>query len=195
MRFKVVLIGMVLSAAPFAFSQIAPSATSSGIPLTVGFGYSNYYTDWSAYESGLTLWVDVSLTNVVPSRMHGLGIELEARDLNFDRTGDVPALKEYTGAGGPVYYWRHYRNVEPYGKFLLGIAGINFNNKPGDNYTHDTRTVYEGGGGAQYRVFRNVWVRGEYDYQFWPDFIHHHTFNPRGLSVGVNYDLSRIHSH
>jgi len=194
MRLKLALLGLFLSAASAAYPQIAPSATQGGIPLTVGVGYSNFYTDWSQYESGATLWLDWAVYRV-PRYFEGLGVEAEARDLNFDRTGDNPKLREDTAVGGPVYFWRHYRRFDPYGKFLLGLGSIDFTNpRPHDYYTHDTRTVYAPSGGAEYRMWRNVWVRGEYEYQFWPDFINHHTFNPKGLSIGVTYDLGHMHS-
>lgn len=191
MRLKLVLLGVMFAAATSAFPQTAPSATQGGIPLTVGFGYSNFYTDWSAYESGTTIWVDWGV-NSLPRRLEGLSVEVEARDLSFNKTGDNPNLKEETGVGGPVYYWHHYRKFEPFGKYLIGLGGIYFSNKPGDPYTHDTRTVMAPGGGAQYRVWRNVWVRGEYEYQMWPDFIHGHTFNPKGLTAGVTYDIGHM---
>jgi opacity protein-like surface antigen len=193
MRLKLVLAGIVFSTAVTAFPQAAPSALQSGIPLTVGFGYSNFYTDWSAYEGGLTLWLDWDL-NQMPRRLHGLGLEAEARDLNFERTGDVPKLREYTLGGGPIYHYRRFNKVDPYGKFIMSIGHIEFNNRPGDYYTHDSRTVYAPGGGAAYRVWRNVAVRGEYEYQIWPDFLRHHAFNPKGFSFGVTYDLGHIHS-
>lgn len=193
MRLKLALLGLVLSAATAAYPQIAPSATQGGIPLSVGVGYSNFYTDWSAYESGDVLWLDWALYRI-PRRLEGLGVEAEARDLNFNRTGDNAKLREDTAAGGPVYYWQHYRRFQPYGKFLIGLASIDFSNRPGDNYTHDTRTVMAPGGGGEYRLWRNVWVRGEYEYQMWPDFIHHNTFNPKGFSVGASYDLGHMHS-
>jgi len=193
MRLKLALIGLFLSAASAAYPQIAPSATQGGFPLSVGFGYSNFYTDWSRYESGLTTWLDWDLDHI-PRRLEGLGLEAQARDLYFDRTGDNPNLSEYTLGGGPVYRWRHYRRFQPYGKVVFSLGHITFNNKPGDYYTHDTRTVTAPGGGASYRMWRNVWVRGEYEYQMWPDFLHHHTFNPKGLSVGVSYDLGHLHT-
>ncbi len=141
----------------------------------------------------MTLWIDWNRLPL-PQRLRGLGFEIEGRDLFFEKTGDVPALKEYTFGGGPIYHWRHFRKTDLFGKFVLGLGHIEFNNIPGDYYTHDSRTVYEPGGGASYRVWRNFSVRGEYDYQIWPDFLRHHAFNPYGITAGVNYDLGHIRS-
>lgn len=193
MRLKLFLAGIMLSTAVTAFPQAAPSATQSGIPLTVGFGYSNFYTDWSGYESGLTLWLDWDL-NQMPRMLHGLGIEIEARDLDFSRTGDVPKLREYTAGGGAIYHYRRFKRIDPYGKFLISTGHIEFNNRPGDFYTHDSRTDFAMGGGGDYRVWRNVSVRGDYEYQIWPHFLRDHAFNPKGFSIGASYDLGHIHS-
>ena len=190
MRLKFAVPGLFLGLAIPAFSQVAPSAMQGGTPITFGAAISTFYTDYSRYESGPTLWVDWNLYRG-PSLLQGLSIEAEVRDLNYDRTGDNPGLRETTGEGGAVYHWRHWERIQPYGKFLLGYGGIHFTNRPGDNYTHDTRTVFASGGGGDFRLWRGFSVRGDYEYQFWPDFFHGHTFNPEGFTVGASYDLGR----
>jgi len=191
MRFKLALAGVLLSTALAGFSQTAPSAVQGGIPLSVGFGYSNFYTDWSGYEGGLTLWIDWNRLPV-PRQLQGLGIEVEARDLSFERTGDDPKLKEYTFGGGPIYHWRKFKRTDLYGKFLISHGHIEWTTAtPGDTYTHDTRADIAPGGGASYRLWQGISVRGDYEYQFWTNFLHHHAMNPKGFTVGVNYDLGR----
>jgi opacity protein-like surface antigen len=125
--------------------------------------------------------------------MRGIGIEVQGRDLNFARTGDVPKLRQDTAEGGAIYRWNHYRNFHPYGKFLMGFGSIDFNNKVDPYYTHETRTVIASGGGAEYRVWRNVWVRGDYEYQFWTHFYHDHAMNPDGFTIGAVYDFKHMH--
>lgn len=180
-----------VSASIPAFSQVAPEGAVGGLPLTVGVGYSNYHTDWSGRLGGPVCWVNWNFYNA-PSLLHGLGIEVEGRDLNFERTGGDPKLRMDTIAAGAIYTWRHYHRVHPYTKFLLGYGSIDFTSFD-PNYTHDSRTVYAPGGGLEYRVFRNVWVRGDYEYQIWPDFFHHHAFNPNGFVIGASYDLRKFH--
>ena len=188
---KALLVVLLVSTAIPAFSQIAPAATEGGLPLTVGVGYSNYYTDWSGRLSGPMLWADWNFYRG-PSLLHGFGIEVEARDLNYGRTGGDPTLRMDTAGGGPIYTWRHYRKFRPYGKFLIGYGSIDFNiGVP--NYKHDSRTVYAPAGGLEYRVARNVWVRGNYEYQIWTDFFNHHALNPQGFTVGAAYDFGGIH--
>jgi hypothetical protein len=191
MRFKFVIAGIFLAAALPALSQTAPAATQGGIPITVGYGYSNFYTDWSGYESGSTLWID---WNRVPP-IHGLAIELQGRDLDYAKTGDNPNLREVTVGGGPVYFLHYWKRLSPYAKLDISYGRIDFSNRPGDPYTHDSRTVTGPTGGAAFRMIGNFWVRGEYEYQFWPHFLHNHTFNPKGFTVGLAYDLGRFHSH
>lgn len=57
------------------------------------------------------------------------------------------------------------------------------------NYLHDTRTIYSSAGGVDYRFSGHIVIRGDYEYQFWTHFIHNHTMNPQGLTIGVNYDF------
>lgn len=193
MQLKSAFTILFLTASLPLFSQVAPSATREGLPLVVGAGFSDYYSDWNGRLDGPTVWADWNFDQL-PSFLHGLGIEVEGRDLNYGRTGHVPALRQDTAEGGAIYTWHHYRNIRPYTKFLLGIGSIDFGHIT-PTYSHDTRTVYTPGGGLEYRVWRHVWVRGDYEYQFWTDFFHHHAMNPNGFTVGASYDFRRIHAH
>jgi opacity protein-like surface antigen len=191
---KTLLAALVVSASIPALSQTVPEATAGGLPLSVGVGYSNFYTDWSTDWSGRLqgpmLWADWNFYRA-PSFLRGFGIEVEGRDLNY---GGVGNLRQDTAEGGAIYTWRHYRNFHPYGKFLAGIGSIDFNvNIP--NYKHDSRTVYASGGGVEYRACRNVWVRGDYEYQFWTDFFGYHALNPNGFTIGASYNFRRIGRH
>jgi opacity protein-like surface antigen len=191
MRLKFIFAGLFLAAALPAFSQVVPSASQGGIPITVGLGFSNFYSDWSGYLSGATIWIDWDDLGV--RKLRGLGIEAEGRDLNYNRTGDQPKLRQDTGSGGLIYHWKHFERVQPDAKFLIGLGSIDWNNHYNPYYTHDTRAVLSPGGGAEYRVWRNVWVRGDYEYQFWMHFYHDHAMNPEGFTAGVTYDLGHIH--
>ena len=192
MRVNLVLAALFLVASFPAFSQVAPTATNdSGFPLVVGVGFSNFYTDWSGRLDGVTVWADSDFYRG-PSFLHGFGIEAQGRDLNFGRTGTDPKLRLDTAALGAIYTWRHYRNFQPYAKFLGGILSIDFTDTP--TYSHDTRTDYAPGGGVEYRVGRNVRVRADYEYQFATDFFNHHALNPNGVTVGASYDFGHIHA-
>ncbi len=193
MRLKFAVAGIFLALAIPAFPQAAPSAMQGGLPITFGAAVSTFYTDYSGYESGPNVWLDWNLSRGY-GLLQGFSIEAQGRDLNYDRTGDNPKLRETTGEGGPIYHWRHWNRIQPYGKFLLGFGSMDFSNKPGDLYTHDTRTVYASGGGGDFRLWHGLSFRGDYEYQFWPDFFHRHTFNPQGITLGASYDLGRMHA-
>ena len=189
MNIKILLTALVVSAAVPAYGQVQPAATESRLPLTLGLGFSSYDTDWSGYLSGPSFWADWRFRHV-PDRLRGIGVEVEGRDLNYHRTGVVPNLRMDTAGGGPVYIWQHSGRFQPYAKFLVEFGSIDFMIQGVSNYTHDTRVVRSPGGGLNYRVFRGVWVRGDYEYQFWPDLGHGHTLTPEGFTIGVAYDLS-----
>jgi opacity protein-like surface antigen len=186
--------GLFASALIPAVSQVVPGGEGGGLPLTVGVGYSNYHTDWSGRLGGPMLWADWYFFNA-PSLLRGIGIEVEGRDLNFGRTGADPKLRMDTAAGGPIYRWRHYRRVHPYAKFLMGLGSIDFSPINGNalGYTHDTRTIFAPAVGLDYHVYQNLWVRGNYEYQFWPHFFNDHALNPNGFTISAAYDFRGPH--
>jgi hypothetical protein len=96
-------------------------------------------------------------------------------------------MRQDTGEGGAIYAWNHYRNFRPYGKFLAGIGSIDF--PPVGTYSHDTFLVTSFGGGAEYRIWRHVWVRGDYEYQAWHHTFGPHDLNPNGVTIGASYDF------
>src|ERR1700746_686557 len=162
MYWKVLLAVLFFCSSVPAHSQVVPTAEKPGLPLSIGAGYSNFNTDWLGRISGTTVWIDWSFYRA-PSFLNRLGIELEGRDLSYGITANLP-LRYDTIGGGPIYKWR-YRRFAPYGKFFLEYGNVDF--PPFGNYSHDTRTVYAPGGGLDYRVSRSIWVRGDYEYQFW----------------------------
>ena len=191
---KILLAVVAFMMAIPTMAQIAPQAKVPSIPITVGVGYSNYHTDWSGRLSGPSLWIDWSI-NRGPSSLKGLGVEVEARDLNYERTGTTPNLRMDTAAGGVIYSMRRFRNINPYGKFLVGFGSVDFTLPNYPNYSHDTRTVIAPGGGADFRVYQGLLVRANYEYQFWPNFFHYHALNPSGFTVGVAYDMGGHRAH
>jgi hypothetical protein len=186
-----VLLLILFGVCSNAFGQVVPHAKEGGLPLTVGLAYSNFHTDWSGRLSGSMVWANWHFGFRRP--YDGLGVEIEARDLNYGRTGPSPLdpkLRQQTATIGPIYNGRHYYGFQPYAKFMVGLGGIYFSppsNFP--NYTHDTRTVFVPGGGLNCQVHGPFSIRGDYEYQFWPSFLRNHTLNPNGFSVGASYDF------
>jgi hypothetical protein len=178
-----------LTASIPAFSQVVPAATGSGssLPLVVGGGISDFDLDWGEGRrmAGFSAWVDWNFDRV-PRVLRGIGIEAEGHDINLARPSSLTKLRQDTGLGGVTYHYRHFRNIDPYVKMMGGIGSIDFPSK-NPLYTHDTFNVYAPGGGLDYRVWRHVWARADYEYQFW-----HHTFGnndltPQGFTFGASY--------
>ena len=217
-----VLAALLVCATCSAPAQSAAAATgvrvhtgfSAGVGLS-GFnpdngpGYSVYNPSYGhGHLLGGTLWIDYTLPHV-PSILRGIGLEVEARDLNYGRSATQPAnLRQDIASGGVIYSLPRYRNFRPYGKFMMGFGNadeeaiINSNGLPLAVRWNDSRNFTSGGGGFDYRVYRNVWMRVDYEYQSWPDFYKHAggnppagLLNPQGFTVGAIYHFSPRHTH
>ena len=174
-----------------ASAQTVPSAYQGNLPFTVGIGVSNFNVDWNQNRMyGITA-IGQWHPGMLPRVLYGLGLDGEFRDIDFGRSSTISSnFEEKTIAGGPIYNWHHYRNFQPYAKFLLGYGSINFRGSV-PSYTHDNRNIYAPGLGVQYRLLQHVWVRGEYEYQTWPD-LFGKNFHPQGFTLGASYDFRSI---
>jgi hypothetical protein len=140
-----------------------------------------------------------------PGVLRGLGVELEGRDINFalpavlsnSAVGDSGTnLRQDTALGGVIYHWRRYRRVRPYGKVLAGLGSIDFPPLPASPawYRHDDRTIVALGAGADLHVWRAVWIRADWEYQFWPNlFGDPHSLTPSGVTLGAVYDFKGLY--
>jgi opacity protein-like surface antigen len=179
-----------------ALAQAVPSATKTELPLAIGAGVSGYNPDWGhGHLLGGTLWLDYT-PNRVPSLLHGIGLEIAARDLNYGRSSTQPNLREDVAEAGVIYSWRRFRNFRPYGRLLKGYGNIDYG--LAKERLHDSRTVTSVGGGMEFRAARCVWVRVDYEYQFWPDMIFKNSkpvasIHPQGFTAGVLYHFNRPH--
>jgi opacity protein-like surface antigen len=193
------LAALFVCAAYSVLAQTVPAATQNKIPLAVGAGISGYNPDYGqGHLLGGTLWIEYALPHM-PSYLSGIGLEAEGRDLNYGRSTTQPAnLREDVGEGGVIYSWPRYRNLRPYGKFMMGFGNVDYMGSNLLRY-HDSRTITSMGGGVDYRVFRSVWMRADYEYQKWPDMFKATTppgtLNPQGFTVGAMYHLSHPRSH
>jgi opacity protein-like surface antigen len=189
---------LVCSAYP-SFAQVVPAANEGRLPLSVGAGVSSFDPDWEPGRMlGITAWVDYT-PGWMPRRLRGIGIEAEGRDINYGRSSSQPAnLREDVAAGGVIYTWYRFHNFRPYGKYLMGIGNTDYESKSLAR-EHDSRTVTIAGGGVEARIFRNVWARADYEYQFWPDFFKSTNppglLNPQGVTVGASYHFNHPHFH
>jgi len=191
---KLALFVVLCSTTLPLFSQVVPAASQrSRLPIAVGIGTSDFSIDWGPGRrmEGVTAWIDWTDIPRMPRFLDGLGIDVEARDINAGRPSVVPKMRQDTAAGGLSYTVRKFGKVQPYGKYLLGFGSIEFGplrNAPA-TYTHDTRVIYAPGAGLKFQAFKSLWVRADYEYQFWPKIFGPHTLNPNGFTIGAMYAL------
>jgi len=192
MRPRPIAALLLLCASLPLFSQSSPSAQQGGWPIVIGGGLSDFATDYhgSNRMEGISAWVDWNFYTA-PHWLSGFGVEAEGHTIRFGVPGGFSQLREDTGEGGVIYTWRHYHDFHPYAKFLAGMGSIDF--PPNGSYSHDTRHTVAPGGGMEFRTYRNIWVRADYEYQFWHHIFGTHDMNPNGITIGVSYDLRHIH--
>jgi len=189
MRSKLVLAALLsLSTLP-VFAQVAPAVKIGGLPLGIGGGVSDYDLDYgpSRRMLGASAWFDYNL-------FHGIGIEAEGQYIDFDRPAVLTRMKQEAIKGGVIYRTRQVLGIRPYVKGLVGLAKIQF---PSRNplYTEDDFTMYAVGGGAEYKVWKTLFARVDYEYQFWPNVFGPRTLDPNGYTFGATYYLRGIHRH
>jgi opacity protein-like surface antigen len=198
MRFKLAAFPLLavsfLTIAVSAFSQTVPDyERKSGWPFTVGVGPVSYdpgidYGHGRMY--GFAGWFDI-YPGKLPSFMHGhLGAEGELRDISLGASASRPNMRYDTAAMGLIYVWRRLRNVRPYAKIMIGDGSVDFP-RLSPTYAHDTRTYTAPGGGLEFRIKQDLWVRADYEYQTWQALAVYGTLKPQGFTVGASYDFTR----
>jgi Outer membrane protein beta-barrel domain len=201
MRSKLVLAALLTLTTMPVVAQVAPAAKISGLPLGVGAGFTDYDTDyyrpdlpyWSGRMIGISAWADYSI-------FHGLGVEVEGTSIFANKptpfgTNITGSLKEQTVQGGIIYRYHPVYKIRPFAKALGGIGKIDF---PSTNpfYTSETSGLYSFGGGIEYKAWRTLYLRGQYEYQWWKGFRSGtQSLNPSGFSIGATYYLRGVHRH
>lgn len=190
MRSKLVLAGLLTLLTLPGLAQVAPAVKVSGLPIGIGVGLNDYSIDYGPGRRmlGISAWGDYNI-------FHGLGIEVEGMSIFADRPSEIqPQMKQNSIKGGVIYKAHPVWGIHPYAKFLGGVGEIYF---PSRNpfYTQDSFTTYGAGGGGEYKIWRTLFVRADYEYQFYKDFLGKGTLNPNGVTVGATYYLRGIHRH
>jgi hypothetical protein len=199
-RKSAIAIFFLMASLPL-FSQVMESAKGGGMQQwTIGSGFSYFSPDYgSAHLAGGTLWLDETPA-MMPQFLRGLSIDFEARDLSLDRSPNYAGLRLDTAGGGLIYRWTRFGKVRPYTKFTEGLGNLDYMTAYGTGKMHrynSGREVSGMGGGVEIRAYRAVWVRADYEYQYWPDFwISKATpdgaaLNPQGLTLGAIYHFGR----
>ena len=176
-----------------ALGQAIPAAGQQrSLPVAVGFGVSNFDLDWGWDKNGQRRMTGMTATLDAPlpgasGLLRGFGMEIEGRDINYLRPASYSNLRESTILGGSTYTWPYSRTFRPFAKYLWGIGAINFPRI--GSRSHETRVVMAPGIGLQCRLFGGLWVRGDYEYQFWRQFLPHHDLTPSGFTISTMYDF------
>ena len=185
---KLILAALFVAAVFPLHSQVTPAARQGSVPIVIGAGFSDFSLDWGPGKrmEGISAWVDW-YPNRLPAVLNGLGIEAAGHDINYGLPAGFSRMRQDTGEAGPIYTWNRYRNFRPYVKYLLGIGSIDF--PPAGAYSHDTFLVLSPAGGVEYRAWGHIWIRGDYEYQFWHQSFGPHDLNPNGFTIGASYDF------
>jgi opacity protein-like surface antigen len=198
------IVTIFVCAASIAFAQTSPDAIGSTAfsSLSIGAGFSSYNVGWTnGYMLGGTLWIDYKPNFLphtlrgLPHALRGLGVEAMARDISIETNHHSQHdMREDVASGGVIYSLPYFNRYRPYAKYLIGFGNCDYPTKYIPRY-HQTRTITSVGGGLDYRVYKGVWARADYEYQFWPDFFKyapalHETsgiLSPYGFTLGAMY--------
>jgi opacity protein-like surface antigen len=178
----VLFLAALLFIAAAAQAQVVPSAYGPRHSLWVGGEYSNMKASFP-YQTGQRLWgigafADLNVTG-------HLGVEAEARFLRFN---SFYGETEDNYLAGPRYVFGKFGKFQPCAKFLVGIGKIQYPFTIGSG----AYLALAPGGGVSYRFSPRWAIRGEYEYQFWPDspgFTNEpaHQLTPNGFNVGIAF--------
>lgn len=159
-------------------AQVRPPVEGSSITFAAGAGFSAFKTDFATHPMyGITAFGDATLHD-------RYGLEVEGRTIQFDKfANQYGSLREDTIAGGGRYVFLHGK-YKPYVKALAGIGSIDFPDLSDPTYHHDTFTIYEIGGGLDYKLRTHICLRAEYDYQRWPAWFPN-GLTPSGATIGA----------
>jgi opacity protein-like surface antigen len=189
MRSKLVLAVLVFLSTLPVLAQVAPAAKIGGLPLGVGVGMLDYNIDYASGDRmlGFSAWADYNL-------FHGMGIEVEGQTINLARPSHIQRFAQYSAKGGLIYKPRPFLGLHPYVKSLVGITQGNFSVRD-PFYVADDFLALTFGGGLEYKAYRNLFVRADYQYQFEHDYLSLHDLNPAGVTVGLTYYMRAPHRH
>jgi opacity protein-like surface antigen len=163
-----------LAATAAAKGQVAPAVTYPKYSFQLGGEFSIYKPDYGPQNLyGFGAYADLDFHRWI-------GIEAESRALFLNKYGGK--LQTYTGGGGPRIFYR-YGKFTPYAKVVVEFGSITF---PNHTFDHATMVLYGIGGGLDYNLSHRVSVRGEFQWQRWPDFLNN-GLTPYGFNIGAAY--------
>lgn len=187
-----VVVALFAAATCSVSSQSNPAGKQGGWPLIVGGGFSIFNMDFpqtpsaASYMEGGTVWADWTRIPFVPPK---LGIEGEFRQISINPPSNLSNLRGKTFLVGPTCTWA----LPGLSVYVKGMGGYGSMDIPLAPYTHDSRTVWAAGAGVQYIVRNHIALRGDYEYQWWPNFLGQKTVDPNGFTLSLAYDFRAPH--
>jgi len=167
---------LCLAVAQKTRGQVVPAGDQGGLMLSVGVAASGYTLSYGEQELlGYSAFFDAD------TRRH-LGLEAEARRLEFHNTDDITAT---TWLGG-VRYFRNVGRFQIYGKGLVGFAHANLEFGLG----HANSLAIAPGGGVDFILKRRTHLRlADFEYQVWPQAVYGSApaFKSIGISSGIRF--------
>jgi len=170
---KILVVIVFVGGASMLHAQASPTA-SRAADFKVGVGFTNANTDYLPNRvNGGTAYFDFDFSS-------HLGLEGEFR---FVKDGETNIYEKSYEIGGR--YFRTYGKFVPYGKVMYGRGVFNFVNA-GVTTANLAYNMVAVGGGVDYKALRQVYVRGDFEYQRWFGFPPS-GLTPTLLTVGVAY--------
>jgi hypothetical protein len=181
-------------------AQNSESATGGEASIQAGAEFSAFNPDWGCPSSSPFCSGDLfGPTAVFDFNWHEkYGVEGEARWLHYHGYGGEV---ESNYIAGPRYRVFRYHRFDGWFKLGLGGGWITTPNYPAAGSLKGSYFLYAPGGTVDYRLTRDMYVRADYEWQFWPSFAGPPTYNsttgtvvqnnsgltPNGFSVGLIY--------
>lgn len=169
----------------FAAAQTQYSAEAAPVSLTMGGAFSFFNAGYGGYK----VMGGVAYANFSPIIWDHVAGEAEGRWLTMNGSR---GFSEYNYLAGPVYRitLQEHRGLHPYVKGLIGEGIVNFPN----NLAVGRYFVIAPGGGVAMTLNRRWRIRGDYEYQIWPNSpdipgMHVGTMKPNGVTVGFTYRI------
>jgi opacity protein-like surface antigen len=184
---KFLLFAALLLLPTMGRAQVVAAGKGGNQQLYVGATAASFDPDYGYQRLyGIGAYGDYNLTP-------RLGAEAEVRFYRFNQLANI---HEDSYLVGPRYSY-HRRRYTLSAKALVGLGYFNF---PA-NAAHGTYFAIGVGGGLDYRLSRRIYIRGEYEYQFWPGFVgppdpnpvplanRPNGLTPNGFAVGASYRI------
>jgi hypothetical protein len=167
-----------------ARAQVEPTATRPQFGLSVGAIGSVFQPDYAGN----------GVAESAPNALFGVGgyvdfrfrrwvqFEGEGRWLRFNQYANIYEDNYLIGPRIPI---KKFGKFTPYGKALFGYGKMNFQY----NFAYGRFADIAVGGGVDYDLSKRWGVRvGDFEYQFWPNWVNG-TLKPYGGSVGIAYRI------